>query len=98
MAHVLVLISDPARPALDDSIIAAAREALRAAGATPQPHVWLAPGVAADLPFAGSASARAAAIAAVKAPVDIAVVAASGRRKRLLVADMESTLVENEFL
>ncbi len=65
---------------------------------------WLAPGIAADVPFAppaGSDNTRwAQAVRATlgAAPVDVVVQAAGGRRKRLLVADMDSTLIEQECI
>lgn len=95
MSHVLVLIADPSRAALHDSIVAAVRAAVETG-----PPAWLAPSVACDLPIAGEPTAALAAARAAlgEAPVDAAVVPAAQRRKRLLVADMESTLVENEFL
>jgi phosphoserine phosphatase len=100
MTHVLVLITDPARAGLNDSIIAAVRDGLAAAGVQPGTPRWLASGIAADIPFNGDpALARAAAKAVLTDhAVDAAIVPAEGRRKRLLIADMESTLVENEFL
>lgn len=100
MTHVLVLIANPARAGLHDSIAESVRAALAEAGAQPQGVDWLAPGIAADIPFAGDpASARGAALVALATlPIDNAVLPASGRRKALLIADMESTLIENEFL
>jgi phosphoserine phosphatase len=102
MTHVLTLIADPAKSDLKDSIVAAVRDALlRSRG-----HVgkldWLAPGIACDLPFAGippEAATAAARQALANAPIDVAALSlASDRRKGLLVADMESTLIENEML
>ncbi len=100
MTHVLVLIANPARAGLHDSIAGVVREALAEAGLRPGPIDWLAPGIAADLPFTGdAATARGAALVALgKAPIDAAALPAAGRRKQLLIADMESTLIENEFL
>jgi len=100
MTHVLVLIANPARAGLHDSIAAEMRAALAAAGARPGGVDWLAPGIAADIPFAGdAAAARGAALATLASrPFDCAVLPATGRRKALLIADMESTLIENEFL
>ncbi|WP_296344218.1 phosphoserine phosphatase SerB [Reyranella sp.] len=92
MKNVLVLISDPARPALDASVLDAAADALRAAGATVGTPDWLAAGIACDLPFEGTA-------ASVTVPgVDVVALPAAGRRKKLLVADMESTMIHNEML
>ncbi len=95
MSHVLVLIADPARADLHDSIVSAVRAAV--AGG---PVVWLAPGIACEFAIAGDpkAAGETARHALGEAPVDVAVVPGAHRRKRLLVADMESTLVENEFL
>ncbi len=65
---------------------------------------WLAPDVAADLPFALPAGSNNAAwTEAVRAtlcgaPVDAVVQSAEGRRKRLLIADMDSTLIEQECI
>jgi len=61
---------------------------------------WLAPGVACDLVFDGGApSAEAAARVAIDAaPIDCLVQPVAGRCKQVLVADMESTIIENEML
>jgi phosphoserine phosphatase len=100
MTQVLVLIANPARAGLHDSIADAVRDALGDAVLRPGAVDWLAPGIAAEIPFAGDlASARGAALAALpKEAIDIAAIPADGRRKKLLIADMESTLIENEFL
>jgi phosphoserine phosphatase len=90
--NVLVLISNPARPALGDGAISNAIAVLQAQGAAVGAPQWLAPGIACDIPFEGEA--RAIAMTA----IDAVVVAATGRRKKLLVADMESTMIENEML
>lgn len=63
---------------------------------------WLSPGEACDLalpPGANAAQAQAEARARLSGlPVDANAVPLVGRRKRLLVADMESTLIRNEML
>jgi phosphoserine phosphatase len=61
---------------------------------------WLAPGVACDLVFDGDAASadRAARDAIGRAPIDCLVQPVAGRRKTVLVADMESTVIENEML
>ncbi len=88
MKNVLVLIA----PALGEPAVKQAAEQLRAAGATVGAPDWLAPGIACDLPFEGKASD-------LKLPgIDAVVVPSVGRAKRLLVADMESTMIENEML
>ncbi|QQS11631.1 MAG: phosphoserine phosphatase SerB [Rhodospirillales bacterium] len=101
MSRVLTLISDPARPAVDPDAIELARDALRGAGATVATPAWLADAVAVDLPFDGidaAAATRAARAALGGRRVDAVAQDAATRRKRLLVADMESTIIENEML
>ena len=60
---------------------------------------WLAP-AACDIAINGDAAeAEAAARAAIgDRPIDIVVQPADGRKKRLFVADLESTIIENEML
>ncbi len=99
MDHVLTLIAPPG--ALAPDALAAARDALAAAGAATEEPGWLAAAEAADLPFAGLApdAADAAARAALAGrPVDLIAQPTEGRRKRLLIADMDSTIVTSETL
>ena len=101
MRFVLTLIADPARRDLDAGHLEAAAGALAGAGATPGAADWLAPGLACDLPFDASDPARArsaAGEALAGAPFDLAVQPAAGRRKAMLVADMESTIIAEEML
>jgi phosphoserine phosphatase len=63
--------------------------------------VWLAAGEACDLVFDASdptAVAETARKVVGATPVDVIVQPAADRRKRLLVADLESTIIENEML
>ena len=63
--------------------------------------VWLAPNEVCDFIIDASdpaAIARAARGVVRSTPVDILVQPVAGRRKRLLVADLESTVIENEML
>ncbi|TAJ37893.1 MAG: phosphoserine phosphatase SerB [Reyranella sp.] len=92
MKNVLVLISDPARPTVNEVAVAAATEALLNAGATPGAPDWLAPGIACDIPFDGPAPSPKL------DGIDVVALPAAGRRKKLLVADMESTMIHNEML
>jgi len=90
--NTLVLIANPKRPALADTVVQRASELLwsnRGAVGTPD---WLAPGIACEIPFDGKASTLAF------EGVDAVVLPTANRRKRLLVADMESTVIENEML
>jgi phosphoserine phosphatase len=101
---VLTLIAaDPARGQLD-AVVAAFLAMLEKSVGNPGVPEWLAPGIACDIAFSGLSIDRAylearkilAAFPAVAA--DLVVQPADGRRKRLLVADMESTIIENEML
>ena len=96
MNNVFVLIANPGNPVLDAAAVQSASEQLQAAGAAVGPVDWLAPGIACDLPFEGPAEGPAATI--VLPGIDAVALSAEGRRKRLLVADMESTIIENEML
>ena len=99
MSHVLTLVA-PAG-GLAAATLARLRTALADLGADAGTPDWLAPEEAADIPFAGLApeQATAAARAALDgAPVDAIALAAEGRRKRLLLADMDSTIVTSETL
>jgi phosphoserine phosphatase len=94
MKSVLTLI---AADRLDDTTLSKIREILPGAAAPD----WLAPGKAADIAFAGldegEAETRVRALLA-GAPVDLVVQPAERRRKKLLVADMDSTIVIGETL
>lgn len=86
---------------LDPALPEKAEEILKLAGAAVRPATWLAPAVACDLPFTAGDPTRAEAALRARladAPLDIAVQPADGRRKRLLVADMDSTIVTTETL
>lgn len=101
MESVLVLIAPTPDAPLGEGIVAAVADSLNDEGGEPAPPVWLAPGLAAEIPFAGIA--RAAAEASVRrmpgaAGLEIAALPARDRRKALLVADMDSTIVEGETL
>ncbi|HEV7252305.1 MAG TPA: phosphoserine phosphatase SerB [Mesorhizobium sp.] len=97
MPLVATLVSHPAARALSPAL---ARSAASAGGASG--IVWLAEGLACDLalPQGGHAEAaeRAIRAALAGAPVDVAVQEAERRRKRLLVADMDSTIIDQECI
>ena len=101
MQHVLTLTTDPVARRLGADQAAVAVEALRRAGASVGQIDWLAPDVALDLPF--DAPDPAAALRRVRAaldgrPIDANAQSAAGRRKRLLIADMDSTVITSESL
>jgi HAD superfamily phosphoserine phosphatase-like hydrolase len=100
MTHVATLIAHPDCPWLDDPHAARARALLPDPG---KPD-WLDPGVAVDLPFtpAGAVDARALADA-LRAELDptqcdVVVQEVGRRRKRLFVADMDSTMIGQECI
>ena len=98
---MLTLVAGGSVPHLDDSIVARVRGALAAGGTRAGAPDWLAPGLACDLPCDGVAARAIMAdvrVALAGAPVDVAVQAVAQRRRRFLVADMESTIIENEML
>ncbi|MFN4283340.1 MAG: phosphoserine phosphatase SerB [Alphaproteobacteria bacterium] len=104
MEHVISLIGNPEKPALAPEIAEIARAVLHERGAAPKPVAWLAPGLAAEIVFDTQTQLRANdAHAAVRQrlegmPVDVNELPLDGRRKGLLVADMESTIIRNEML
>jgi phosphoserine phosphatase len=99
MSHIATLISNPAKPAVTDAAIAAVRAALPAA-ANP---IWLAPGIAVDVPFSfAKVDLRPLADALreklAPAQIDIVLQPAEGRRKRLYLTDMDSTVIDQECI
>jgi phosphoserine phosphatase len=104
MTHVATLISNPAAAALDAAALARAREILPSPG---EPR-WLAEKIAADLPFSPSgengngngnsdhAWAERLRDSLAGRAIDAVVQANANRRKRLLIADMDSTMIGQE--
>jgi phosphoserine phosphatase len=76
-----------------------ARYALAGVGAVPTAPAWIDEGTAADLPFGrvDRASARAA-LEGLLPGVDVVVQPSAGRAKKLLVADMDSTMITIECI
>jgi phosphoserine phosphatase len=93
MSHVLTLVVDRTATSLGDATIARVRDAIEGAEA-----VTLSPGEAADIPVRAAPDMAAVAAALAGAPVDAIPTRARGRRKGLLVADMDSTIVTSETL
>ena len=100
MTHVATVVCDPAFPVLTKDMLRRASEALRRPG-VPR---WLNPWIAADIAFdAGQAGGARAAADRVRsaldnAAVDVIVQRAQGRRKKLLLADMDSTMIGQECI
>lgn len=99
MEYVLTLIAPPG--GLDDGTLVRVRSALEELGADTLAPLWLSKGRAADVPFAMLAPCQADAAARrllAGRPLDIIAQSARERRKKLLVADMDSTMVVGETL
>ena len=96
MSSVLVatLVADPSKEPLSEATVDRAAQALRGV----ERRRWLDEGVAADLVFTGDLRAKRAALEESLSgeAIDIIVQPLAHRRKRLLVADMDSTLIGQE--
>ena len=93
MPHILTLVAARDATTLRPDAIARVREAVR--GGTP---LVLSPGEAVDIPCPGAPDLPAARAALEGDAVDALAVSTRGRRKGLLVADMDSTVVTGETL
>jgi phosphoserine phosphatase len=99
MSLVATLICHPANPALDSTVLDGARAILPLAGSAQ----WLFDEVAADIPF-GDGSEDIGAVsrrlreAREDLPIDIVVQPVIGRRKKLFLADMDSTMIGQECI
>src|ERR1700757_3887362 len=98
MSLVATLISNPANPALDSTIVDGARAVLPEAG----PAHWLFDDVAVDIPFESKDDVHAieARLRASRGdlPIDIVVQPIATRRKKLFLADMDSTMIGQECI
>jgi phosphoserine phosphatase len=101
MEYVLTLIGPPQANAVSDTFVARAGVALGKAGAKVEDTTWLAPGIAADIRFHDVDWTRGFDGVGAELsgqPIDIAVQPKTNRKKRLLVADMDSTIIGQECL
>jgi phosphoserine phosphatase len=98
MSLVATLICNPADPALDSTIVDGARAILTTSG----PAQWLFSEVAVDIPFISSDDIGAIAdrlrAARGDLPIDVVVQPEIDRRKKLLLADMDSTMIGQECI
>jgi phosphoserine phosphatase len=102
MSLVATLICNPANPALDATIVDGARAVLPSAG----PAHWLFDEVAVDIPFDGEGIAKDDLHALEQRlreirgdlPIDIVVQPIGFRRKKLFLADMDSTMIGQECI
>ena len=102
MSLVATLICNPASPALDSTIVDGARAVLP----SPGPAQWLFNEVAVDIPFESQDAGRDD-IKAIEQrlrrarsdlPIDVVVQPRIGRRKKLFLADMDSTMIGQECI
>ena len=96
MSLVATLICNPADPALDSTVVDGARAILP----SPNQAQWLFDEVAVDIAFAGSDDIRTIENRLREArgdlPIDIVVQPQAFRRKKLFLADMDSTMIGEE--
>jgi phosphoserine phosphatase len=100
MQQMLTLVGAKAS-GLAHSLVDDIRSALQGQGVQVQAPDWLAPDLACDLGIEGGEPRRTMAFIARRLagePVDVAIQPALGRQKRLLLADMDSTIVTGETL
>jgi len=96
MNAYLTIAAPPSRP-LTEADLSKAQAALAAAGAETGSPIWLEPGRAADIPFDAADPAGLRAELSFDG-LDWAVTCQGARRKAVLVADMDSTMIEIETL
>ena len=98
MSLVATLICNPADPALDSTVVDGARAILPSPGAAQ----WLFDEVAVDIPFSSSDDIRQIENRLREArgdlPIDIVVQPQAFRRKKLFLADMDSTMIGQECI
>jgi phosphoserine phosphatase len=100
MSHVATLICNPALGAVDAAAIAQARALLPNAIS----ETVLRPGIAADIFFAPAPGVEERKLADQvraalnPAPIDVVIQPAAHRRKKLFVADMDSTMIDQECI
>src|SRR5436190_10955782 len=98
MSLVATLICNPANPALDSTIVDGALAVLPSPGEAE----WLFNEVAVDIPFTGAEDIKAIEARLRNArgdlPIDIVVQPIATRRKKLFLADMDSTMIGQECI
>jgi phosphoserine phosphatase len=97
MALVATLIANPSNPVLNSTIAESAAKALDASGL-----YWLADGIACDLVLRDdtdkATAERVLRMAIVDRPIDIVIQEQDKRRKKILIADMDSTMIGQECI
>jgi phosphoserine phosphatase len=91
---IVTLLSHPLRPVLDRTTVESLRNAWGGGDA-----IWLDPGVAAEFAVEAMPDTRWEVWQSLQTMgIDLVVQPALGRRKRLLIADMDSTMIEQECI
>lgn len=91
---IATLLTAPSRPILDRMVVESLRNAWGGGDA-----IWLDPGVAAEFPVETIPANRWEVWQGLQGlGVDLVLQKAEGRRKRLLIADMDSTMIEQECI
>src|SRR5579871_1529436 len=99
MDNVINLIAQTARP--EPLPLERTSTNIKDAGGKPGDPVWLETDRVADLPFTGIVTARGESIARgllKQQPIDVIAQSTEDRRKQVLVADMDATMVTGETL
>ena len=92
--YIATLLTNPDRPVLDRVTVESLRNAWGGGDA-----IWLDPGVAAEFALPAVPENQWQVWAGLQGlGIDMAVQLAAGRRKRLLIADMDSTMIEQECI
>jgi phosphoserine phosphatase len=101
---VATLISNPDQPILTDALLAKLSNSIN----LPETPIWLCPGVAADIACAWPSDFAndlfrlrdnaSRAVQKLALPLDVVVQPIASRRKKLLVADMDSTMIGQECI
>ena len=101
MDLTLTLIVNPDTMSLDETIVTKARAALNGLGGESAPAHWLSEGEACEIGFEGLNPEQGEAAvrqALADAPIDVIAQDSANRKKKLLLADMDSTIVIGETL
>jgi phosphoserine phosphatase len=94
---IATIIASPTRE-LEPSVVSRARDLLGQAGCGPSEARWIDHEVAADVPIMTDPSAARAALEHALPDYDVIVQVAAERRRKLLVADMDSTMITVECI
>ncbi|MEL7164864.1 MAG: phosphoserine phosphatase SerB [Pseudomonadota bacterium] len=91
---ICTLLTDPARPTLDPALVTSLRNAWGGGDV-----LWLAPDLAAEFPLQDTPDNQWDVWADLQTHgVDLVVQSAEGRRKKMLLADMDSTMIQQECI